>query len=78
MFVTPCPGTCYPSAYFDGGVPGGLAPYVGTPTALSLFGNLACGSVEGCSFAAFDHWQIATCVTPVATWSWGQLKAIYR
>ena len=78
VYVIPCPGTCYPSAYFEGGVPEGLAPYVGTSTALSLFGSINCGGVEGCSFNAVDHWQLATCVTPVAKRSWGQLKAIYR
>jgi hypothetical protein len=67
-----------PSAYLEGGVPGGLAPYVGTPTALSLFGSIGCGSVEGCYFTAVDHWQVTTCVTSTATRSWGQLKAIYR
>ena len=77
VYVIPCPGTCYPHAYFEGGVPAGLAPYVGTSTALNLFGNLSCGGVEGCSLT-LDHWQVTSCVTPAVTRSWGQLKAIYR
>ena len=77
VYVIPCPGTCYPSAYFAGGVPAGLAPYVGTSTAFSLFGDISCGGVEGCSLTA-DHWQLSSCVTPAVTRSWGQLKAIYR
>ena len=78
VYVIPCPGTCYPSAYFEGGVPAGLAPYVGTSTAVSLFGSINCGGVEGCSINTVDHWQQTSCVTSVAKRSWGQLKTIYR
>lgn len=78
VYVIPCPGTCYPAPYFEGGVPAGLAPYVGTSTALSIFANIGCGGVEGCSLSAVDHWQVTSCVTPVANRTWGQLKAIYR
>jgi hypothetical protein len=77
VYVIPCPGTCYPAPYFAGGVPAGLAPYVGTSTAFSLYGDVACGGVEGCSLTV-DHWTLTSCVTPVVTRSWGQLKAIYR
>ena len=78
VFVIPCPGTCYPGAYFEGGVPPGLAPYVGTSTTLSLFGDISCGGVEGCAINTVDHWQVTSCVTPVATRTWGQIKVIYR
>ena len=78
VYVIPCPGTCYPSAYFTGGVPPALAPYVGTNATFSFFGSVDCGGVEGCYFTSLDHWVTSTCVTPVATRSWGQLKTIYR
>ncbi len=78
VYVIPCPGTCYPGAYFEGGVPPDLAPYVGTPTVISVFGDIACGGVEGCSINTVDHWQISACATRVASRSWGQLKTIYR
>ena len=78
VYVIPCPGTCYPSPYFEGGVPAELEPYVGSGTALRLFGTIGCGGVEGCSFGVVDHWEISSCVTPTATQSWGRLKTIYR
>lgn len=78
VYVIACPGTCYPSPFFAGGVPGDLAPYVGSGTALRLFGTISCGGVEGCSFNVVDHWEIGSCVTPTATQSWGRLKTIYR
>ena len=78
VFVIPCPGTCYPGPYFEGGVPAELAPYVGTSTALAVFGSMGCGGVEGCAINAVDHWQVVSCVTPVASKTWGQVKAIYR
>jgi hypothetical protein len=78
VYVIPCPGTCYPSAFFSGGVPPELAPYVGTNATFSFFGSVSCGGVEGCYFTSLDHWVTASCVTPVATRSWGQLKTIYR
>ena len=77
MYVIPCPGTCYPAPYFWQGVPPALQPYVGTNATFNFFGTVACGGVEGCFFDP-DHWTPATCVTPVAARSWGQLKTIYR
>lgn len=78
VYVVPCPGACYPSAYFDSHVPEGLAPYVGTATAVRVFGLVGCGGVEGCAITSVERWELTACVTPVATKSWGQVKAIYR
>jgi hypothetical protein len=80
VHVIACPGSCYPSPYFEGGVPADLAPHVGTGTAIRIFAPIGCGSVEGCFIYGVDvdHWEIGTCVTPTAARTWGQLKTIYR
>ncbi|HKQ58710.1 MAG TPA: hypothetical protein VJY35_12650 [Candidatus Eisenbacteria bacterium] len=77
VYVIPCPGTCYPSPYLANGVPSELVPFIGTPTAFRFFGQVGCGGVEGCVLN-IDHWEPATCVTPTAARTWGQLKTIYR
>src|SRR5262245_1531051 len=77
VFVSPCPGTCYPSAYLDPNTAAALAPYVGTSTSFNFYGQIGCGGVEGCGLQV-DHWQQTTCVTANKTASWGRLKTIYR
>lgn len=77
VYVTPCPGTCYPAPYLDDDAATALAPYVGTSATFSFFGQVSCGSVEGCSMLV-DHWESTTCVTPNKASSWGRLKTIYR
>ena len=75
--VVPCPGTCYPGAYIEGPIADQLRPYAGTGTTFRFFGDVGCGTVEGCALQP-DHWELTTCVTPAATTSWGRLKTIYR
>ena len=77
IYVTPCPGSCYPFPYLDPKTADQLRPYAGTSTAFRFFGTIGCGSLEGCSIGV-DRWEFTTCVTPVTTRSWGQLKTIYR
>lgn len=78
IFVNSCAGSCYPSGYiYQEPIMDELRPYVGTSTAFRFFGAIGCGSVEGCSLR-IDRWEFATCVTPVVTRTWGQLKTIYR
>lgn len=75
--IIPCPGTCYPAAYIENPLADQLRPYAGTGTTFRFFGNVGCGTVEGCSLQP-DHWELTTCVTPTVTRSWGRLKTIYR
>jgi hypothetical protein len=77
VYVIPCPGTCYPSAYLDQNTAAALAPYVGTNTTFNFFGHVGCGGVEGCGLQA-DRWEQTTCVTPNKAASWGRLKTLYR
>jgi hypothetical protein len=77
VYVTPCPGTCYPAPYLDPQTAAQLAPYVGTSTTFRFFGQVTCGGVEGCSMSV-DHWETSTCVTSTTVSSWGRIKTIYR
>jgi hypothetical protein len=77
--ITPCLGSCLPSAYLAGPLPPELAPYVGGNQVIDFYGSLGCGSVEGCAIQV-DHWQLAaTCdITPVSRATWGRVKVLYR
>ncbi len=78
--LTPCPGSCYQSAYVsDGLFMSELRALAGTGTAVEFFGAIGCLSVEGCS-VGIEHYEVVDCdvITPVKRASWGSLKLHYR
>jgi hypothetical protein len=76
--VQPCLEGCYAPAYLVAPWPAELDAYVGTQAVISLYGDMGCGSVEGCGVMV-DHWQVGTCdIVPVAPATWGRVKIRYR
>jgi hypothetical protein len=78
LSLTPCPSTCFPSVYADQGLDE-LRPYAQSQTPVSLYGDVACGTVEGC-VVLIDHFEAQVCDAAVAARrsSWGKLKLLYR
>ena len=77
--ITPCQYSCYGYAYVEGPAADQLRPYAGTSTTLKLYGDMYCGTVEGCSLQ-LDRYEVAACniTVPVRPRSWGGLKSHYR
>jgi hypothetical protein len=80
LAVAPCPDSCYPSVYIDyGPMVEELRPFVGTGTMFRFYGEVSCGTVEGCVLTVDHGYEAAACgSTPSRPVSWGQIKASYR
>lgn len=79
LFVTPCPGTCYRSYYFEGPITEELRPFAGTTTAFRFYGSGYCGTLEGCAMGV-ARYEMAGCdaITAAPRTTWGRLKILYR
>jgi hypothetical protein len=78
FWAQPCPDTCYEGFLVEYPWPPELEQYVGTGTAVQLFGPYYCGGVEGCGMTV-THFEVVPCgVVPVMPSTWGTLKATYR
>jgi hypothetical protein len=77
--VISCQGSCFPEPYLLADDLSPLRAHVGTETTLRFYGEVRCGSVEGCSMG-LHHYEVAPCDGVVATQAmgWGRLKLIYR
>lgn len=79
LSVDPCPGSCYPSVYFeDPTLIEELRPLVGTGKSVRLFGQAGYGSIEGAAMQV-DRYEVSDCIaTPTRSTTWGHLKLLYR
>jgi hypothetical protein len=79
LFVSPCPGSCYQSCYYEGPLREELRPFAATGTVVRFFGRMGCWTVEGCSLD-IDHYDLVPCgtITAAAQVSWGRVKVLYR
>lgn len=79
VMVMPCAGTCYTSFYVPNPTADALRPYLGTASAVRLFGTPACGTLEGCTLT-LDHFDVTTCdaIVPARASTWGSIKTRYR
>lgn len=81
LYLSPCPGSCYPGVYLgsddDGTLIEQLRPYVGRTVA--LYGDVFCGTVEGCGMSV-TGFEPGPCndIVPVKTRTWAGLKVLYR
>jgi hypothetical protein len=77
-YLEPCVGSCGPQGYISP-IPEALIPYLDTGTALNIYGQSGCASLEGCSINV-DHFEVVVCddIVPARRTSWGQVKTIYR
>jgi hypothetical protein len=71
---------CTLFGYIEGPMAEELRPFTGTGTPLRLYGDVHCGTVEGCSIAV-DRWEFGECGTtgvPPRLATLGRIKAAYR
>ena len=84
LSLWPCPGVdCYTHFYIERPWPPELEQYVGTGTAVRIYGPWSCANTEGCFIFGVVNFDVRPCgITaveePEAPGTWGAIKAAYR